>query len=55
MCAMHYVLDGKVTGKQGQSFSCPKGLGKFTVGKQGTVTAGPAEVFSKSNLSAFTF
>jgi len=55
MCAMHYVLAGSLTGKTGQSFSCPKGLGKFTVEKQGTVTAGPAEVFSKKNLSAFTF
>ena len=55
MCAMHYVLAGSLTGKTGQSFSCPKGLGKFTVAAQGTVTAGPAEVFSKKNLSAFTF
>jgi rhamnose transport system substrate-binding protein len=55
MCAMNYVLAGSLTGKTGQSFTCPKGLGKFTVAAQGTVTAGPAEVFSKKNLSAFTF
>ncbi|HEX3803872.1 MAG TPA: substrate-binding domain-containing protein [Solirubrobacteraceae bacterium] len=55
MCAMHYVLAGSLTGKTGQSFSCPKGLGKFTVAAQGTVTAGPAEVFTNKNLSAYTF
>lgn len=53
MCAMHAVLAGKLTGKAGQSFSCGS-KGKFVVGSLGTVT-GPAEVFSKANLSAFTF
>ena len=55
MCTMHYVLIGKVTGKEGQTYSCPDGLGKFKVGPQGTVKAGNAEVFSKKNLKAFTF
>jgi rhamnose transport system substrate-binding protein len=54
MCAMHGLLTGAISGKTGQSFTCGK-LGSFTVGAQGTVTAGPAAVFSKSNLSAFTF
>jgi rhamnose transport system substrate-binding protein len=54
MCAMHALLSKEVTGKQGQSFSCP-GLGTLQAGAQGTVTAGPPTVFSKANLSAFTF
>lgn len=54
MCAMHAVLTGAVTGKTGQSFPCGK-LGNFPVAAGGVVTAGPAEVFSKANLSAFTF
>lgn len=54
MCAMHALLTGSISGKEGESFSCGS-LGKFSVGAQGTVTAGPAEVFSKANLSAFTF
>lgn len=54
MCAMHGLLTGAISGKTGESFTCGK-LGSFTVGAQGTVTAGPATVFSKSNLSAFTF
>ena len=55
MCTMHYVLIGKVTGKEGQTYSCPDGLGKFRVGPKGTVQAGNAVVFSKRNLKAFTF
>lgn len=54
MCAMHGLLTGSVSGKQGESFTCGN-LGKFPIGSQGTVTAGPAQVFSKANLSAFTF
>lgn len=54
MCAMHGLLTGSISGKEGESFTCGN-LGKFTVGSQGTVTAGPATVFSKANLSAFTF
>ncbi len=55
MCAMHAVLTHAITGKTGQSFSCPDGLGKFSVASGGVVTAGPPEVFSKANLKAFTF
>ena len=54
MCAMHGVLTGALKGKPGESFSCGK-LGKFTVGSQGTVSAGPMEVFTAHNLSAYTF
>ncbi len=53
-CAMHGLLTGALTGKTGESFTCDN-LGSFTVAPQGTVTAGPAVVFSKANLSAFTF
>ena len=51
---MHGLLQGGLSDKPGAKFSCGK-LGSFTVGAQGTVTAGKATVFSKSNLSAFTF
>lgn len=54
MCAMHGILSGTITGKTGQSFSCGK-LGKFTVGPQGTVRAGPMVVFTDQNLSSYTF
>lgn len=54
MCAMHAALTGGLTGKARQSFMCGK-LGKFVVAAGGVITAGPAEVFSKSNLAAFTF
>ncbi len=54
-CTMHALLTKEISGSAGQSYTCPNGLGKFTVARGGVVTAGPAEVFSKSNLSAFTF
>lgn len=54
MCAMHGLLTNSITGKTGDKFTCPK-IGSFTVAANGTVTAGPAVVFSKANLSAFTF
>lgn len=54
MCAMHALLTHKVTGKQGETFSCP-GMSDLTIGAQGTVTAGPPVVFSNKNLSAYTF
>ena len=54
MCAMHAVLTKQVTGASGQSFTCP-GQGTLKVGAQGTVIAGPAEIFTNKNLSAYTF
>lgn len=55
MCAMHAVLTKTITGKTGQSFSCPSGLGKFKVEKGGVVTSGPPVVFTKNNLKLYTF
>ncbi len=54
MCAMHAALTGHLTGKANESFACGK-LGKYVVGNGGVIIAGPAEVFSKANLKAFTF
>jgi rhamnose transport system substrate-binding protein len=54
MCAMHAVLTKEVTGKTGQSFTCP-GSGSFKIGAGSTVIAGPAEIFTDKNLSAYTF
>jgi len=54
MCAMHAVLTKKVTGKSGQSFTCP-GAGTLKIGAGSTVIAGPAEIFTNKNLSAYTF
>jgi rhamnose transport system substrate-binding protein len=54
MCAMHATLAGTFAGKTGQSFTCGK-KGKFVAAAGGVITAGPAEVFSKANLAAFTF
>lgn len=54
MCAMHGLLSGTISGQSGDSFSCGS-LGKFTVGAQGTVRAGPMVVFTDQNLSAYTF
>lgn len=54
MCAMHAVLTHQISGKAGETFSCGK-LGNFQVGNQGTVSAGPPVVFTKNNLSQYTF
>lgn len=54
MCAMHALLSKEITAKEGESFEC-EGLGSFKVEKENTVTSGPAEVFSKKNLSEFNF
>jgi rhamnose transport system substrate-binding protein len=54
MCAMHATLALSFTGKTGQSFTCGA-MGKFVVAAGGVITAGPAEVFSKSNLADYTF
>ena len=54
MCAMHALLAKQMTAKVGESFTCP-GLGRFTVGPDTTVTAGPPQVFTSKNLKAYTF
>jgi rhamnose transport system substrate-binding protein len=53
-CAMHWVLVGRITGKTGQTFSCPK-LNHFKVEPNGTVTAGNLEVFNNKNYKDYTF
>ena len=55
MCAMHALLSKQITGKAGESFSCPKGLGKFKVKAGGTVTAGPPVIFTNKNFNLYTF
>jgi rhamnose transport system substrate-binding protein len=54
MCAMHALLSHQITGKSGDSFTCGN-LGSFSVGDQGTVTAGPPTVFTADNLDQYTF
>jgi rhamnose transport system substrate-binding protein len=54
MCAMHAILTHQITGKQGDTYTCGN-LGSFTVGAEGTVTAGPPTVFTKDNLDLYTF
>jgi len=55
MCAMHALLTKTITGKAGDKFSCPQGLGSFTVKAGGTVTAGPPVVFTNKNFNLYTF
>lgn len=55
MCAMHALLTKQITGKQGDKFSCAKGLGSYTVKAGGTVTAGPPVVFTNKNFNLYTF
>ncbi len=48
------LIQGKITGKQGDSFSAGT-LGTKTVGANGTVLLGPPTVFSKANIDQFNF
>jgi rhamnose transport system substrate-binding protein len=48
------LIDGKITGKEGDSFTAEK-LGDFTVGKDGTVVLGDPFTFAKDNIGAFHF
>jgi rhamnose transport system substrate-binding protein len=48
------LVDGTITGKQGQSFTAGK-LGKFTVGPNGVVLLGDPFVFNSSNIDKFNF
>jgi rhamnose transport system substrate-binding protein len=50
----HAVLDGKVTGKAGESYSAGK-AGKRTVGKNGIVIGVPPFAFTKANIDQFKF
>jgi len=54
----HYVLDGKLTGKLGQTFKAGK-LGNYKVvlsdGVKPVVVLGPPLVFTKSNIDKYHF
>jgi rhamnose transport system substrate-binding protein len=48
------LIAGRITGKEGESFSAGK-LGKRTVGKDGEVILGPPTRFNKANIDKFDF
>src|SRR5579884_471260 len=48
------LVQGKITGKQGENFSAGT-LGNYTIGPNGVVLLGPPTVFDKSNIDQFNF
>lgn len=48
------LITGKITGKEGESFSAGK-LGTKTIGANGVVLLGPPTVFTKDNIDQFNF
>jgi rhamnose transport system substrate-binding protein len=48
------LVDGKITGKEGDTFKAGK-LGQYKVGADGTVLLGDPFVFDKSNIDKFNF
>jgi rhamnose transport system substrate-binding protein len=48
------LVQGKITGKQGETFSAGT-LGNYTIGANGVVLLGPPTVFDKNNISQFNF
>jgi rhamnose transport system substrate-binding protein len=48
------LVQGKITGKQGESFSAGN-LGQKTIGANGVVLLGPPTVFNKDNIDQFNF
>ncbi|MFM9919536.1 rhamnose ABC transporter substrate-binding protein [Lacisediminihabitans sp. H27-G8] len=48
------LIDGTITGKEGDSFKAGK-LGTFKVGAKGTVLLGDPYTFDKSNIAKFNF
>jgi rhamnose transport system substrate-binding protein len=48
------LVDGTITGKQGDTFTAGK-LGKYTVGADNQVLLGKPFVFNKSNIDQFNF
>lgn len=48
------LVQGKITGKQGESFNAGT-LGTKTIGADGTVILGPPTVFDKSNIGQYNF
>jgi rhamnose transport system substrate-binding protein len=47
------LVDGTITGKEGDKFTTP--LGDYTVGKGGEIVLGPLFVFDKTNVDNFAF
>jgi rhamnose transport system substrate-binding protein len=48
------LIDGKITGKEGDTFTAGK-LGTYTVAKNGEVDLGPLLVIDKSNVDKYNF
>jgi rhamnose transport system substrate-binding protein len=48
------LIQGKITGQQGQTFSAGT-LGTYKIGANGVVLLGPPTVFDKTNISQFNF
>jgi rhamnose transport system substrate-binding protein len=48
------LVDGKITGKQGDTFTAGK-LGQFTVGANGVVLLGAPTAFNTANIDQFSF
>lgn len=48
------LIQGKITGKQGESFSAGT-LGTKTIGANGVVLLGPPTIFTKDNIGQFNF
>ncbi|MGT2464123.1 rhamnose ABC transporter substrate-binding protein [Sinomonas atrocyanea] len=48
------LIDGTITGKQGDTFTAGK-LGKYTVGANGEIVLGPPTVFDASNIDKYNF
>jgi rhamnose transport system substrate-binding protein len=52
--AAEALVSGKITGKQGDSFTAGT-LGKYTVGANGVVLLGPPTIFTNENINKFNF
>lgn len=52
--AANALIEGKITGKSGDSFTAGK-LGDYKVGEGGEVVLGPLFIFDKSNIDKFSF
>ncbi|HEY7358745.1 MAG TPA: rhamnose ABC transporter substrate-binding protein, partial [Ktedonobacterales bacterium] len=48
------LVEGKITGKQGETFTAGS-LGTFTIGANGVVLLGPPTVFNAQNVDQFNF
>lgn len=48
------LVEGKITGKQGETFSAGM-LGQKTIGANGVVLLGPPTIFTKDNIDQFNF